>query len=183
MDEKKKSSQEMAKKNPCYSSYVAELVQSLLDEKLNSTFVFLPRSASAAPATQTCLGPALPHTAKKFIQRALKLQEKEEKLKSLGQFSIIFIFPCSSIHLVGILCLQGWKCGFGEAVGGVSQGHDPAQDSAPNLPCPPSPSSIYPSGYVILIIFCRKHRKLCYIPSSKAASNGLHQPVHAQAEK
>lgn len=65
MDEKKKSSQEMAKRNPCYSSYIAELVQSLLDEKLNSTFVFLPRSASAAPATQTCLGPGLPHTAKK----------------------------------------------------------------------------------------------------------------------
>lgn len=84
------------KENPCYSSYIAALVQSLLDEKLNLTFVLLPRSASAAPAAQTCLGPALPHTAKKCHIKSLKTSRKGGQIEEFGpvlhncHFSLLF---------------------------------------------------------------------------------------------
>lgn len=115
---------------------------------------------------QTCLGPT---QQKKIHIKRLKTSRKGGGIEKFGPVLLHFHFSLPPIRLLGMLCLQWWKCGFGEAVGGISQGFCSKQT------CSPAPSRIHPSGCVILVIFLSKTPKIGLHPILHTASNGLHQ--------
>lgn len=130
--------------------------------------MLLPRSLSAAPELRLAWGL---HSKKKIHIKRLKTSRKGGGIEKFGPVLLHFHFSLPPIRLLGMLCLQWWKCGFGEAVGGISQGFCSKQT------CSPAPSRIRPSGCVILVIFLSKTPKIGLHPILHTASNGLHQSM------